>query len=522
MRTSILTLIIFTLSFIPATPSIGEEIGGESTTPEESSCLIQIRIDGLDLDQDIKFLGYYGSNFYLVKSEIEIVDDLIRIESKQRYPHGTYFLALTNSDALQILLDDDQRFVLHTELGDLIRAMKITGSPLNELFYDTLKFEKGIQDEINQINKEIEALSDESDTEETELEQRRDGLLEKRRGQIETVARNHPDSLFSKFRLAGQNPSIKEIEATNGPLTEEEKVDRYREQYWDNVDFNDAWLIRTPVFHSKLQTYIKRLTPQTVEAVIASADKITGMVIANKDLFRYVVNYIAVEYKKPTFMGGQAVYVHMVDKYFTEELAYWEKPGTIRELRRKAAEHKPSLLGEPGQDMTAQTPDGGKLSLHSLTAPIIVLYMYSMDCEVCHERTPLFLETYKRWKDKGVDFYAFSINDDVKLWKAYIKQEKLIWNNTIDPEYETRYHDKYFIEHTPGMFVLDAERKIIARDLKPDQLETFLENRLEPKGPEVGGQRSEVSGQEPEDRGQKPEVGGQESEVGGQRTEDRD
>ena len=262
-------------------------------------------------------------------------------------------------------------------------------------------------------------------------------------------------------------------------LDVEEQTRRYREVYWDEFDFTDARLLRTPVFHNKLDRYINKLTSRNVEAVIESVDKLMAGVKANDELFSYVTSYLCLSYEKSKLMGGESIYVHVIDKYLTNELAVSVPRKELQKLRQRANKLRPSLLGKTAQDIKCIDPDGSDLALYDLKAPIVALYMYFVDCEHCQEATPELHDIYLDWKDRGLEVYALCLDIDVDPWFDYIDKENLTWHNAIDPRYESRPHLKYNVDITPELYVLDANHKIIGLNLKPSQLEEwFLEKKL--------------------------------------------
>ena len=48
--------------------------------------------------------------------------------------------------------------------------------------------------------------------------------------------------------------------------------------------------------------------------------------------------------------------------------------------------------------------------------------------------------------------------------------------NVIDPQYESLYYKKYHIDITPELYIMDANNKIIAKDLHPNQIEPIPAN----------------------------------------------
>lgn len=62
--------------------------------------------------------------------------------------------------------------------------------------------------------------------------------------------------------------------------------------YWKGYDFSDERLLYTPVYFNKLKKYIDML-PQAADSLIKYADVVIDLSKANKELFKFTVNWIA-------------------------------------------------------------------------------------------------------------------------------------------------------------------------------------------------------------------------------------
>jgi hypothetical protein len=93
--------------------------------------------------------------------------------------------------------------------------------------------------------------------------------------------------------------------------------------FWDKVDFSDERLLRTPILQSKIKQYTSQLTPPLPDSIIASCDTIIEKSKANKEVFKYCVATLTNFYENSNIMGYDAVFVHLAEKYYLTDLAYW-------------------------------------------------------------------------------------------------------------------------------------------------------------------------------------------------------
>jgi peroxiredoxin len=203
------------------------------------------------------------------------------------------------------------------------------------------------------------------------------------------------------------------------------------------------------------------------------------MVLPYKPYFQFFSNWIALQYEngKTTVMDGEAVYVHIIQKYFTPELAFWDTEENLEKLRKHAWEMEASLLWKKGPDVKAPDQYGKMQSIYEKDAQLIVVFMFSPHCEHCQEQAPEIEKLYQKWKDKGVDFYGISVNTTDEEWQAFLKRFRFSFTNVFDPTNKAIYA-KYYVDNTPELYLLDQDRTIVGKNLHANQLEVMFERYL--------------------------------------------
>ena len=64
-------------------------------------------------------------------------------------------------------------------------------------------------------------------------------------------------------------------------------------------------------------------------------------------------------------------------------------------------------------------------------------------------------------------------------WKEFIQQNDLIWTNLADPYFRSNFRKEYNVVTTPTIYVLDRNKKIIAKKLGVEQIPGFIQNRVD-------------------------------------------
>ncbi|MBU6339991.1 MAG: TlpA family protein disulfide reductase [Bacteroidetes bacterium] len=441
------------------------------------STYIDVTIEGLPAGKT-KLVGSFGDQNYLADSTvIDAKGHFVLRRKKPLFP-GYYTFLLPGSRYLPFLVDLDQKFTLRAKVSDIFGTAEVSGDLNPVLFFENMKFQASQEEELATLADQMSKSATNTENYKT-AKARQTELLAQRKAQLEATFKKYPNAFFTKFKIAGQNPDWVEFKKPNGDTDTLRQLGHYRGHFFDGVDFTDERLLYTPVIVNKLRRYIKDLTPQRPDSIIVVADALVRKVIPYKEYFKFFANWIALNYEngKTTVMDGEAVYVHIVQNFFKPELAFWDTPANLEKLQKHVWEMEASLLGKKGPDVRAQDQYGVFHSIYEKTAPIIVIFMFSPDCEHCQKESPEVQALYEKWKDKGVDFYGIAVNTNDADWKAFIEKNKFTFTNVFDPTNRAIYA-KYFVDITPELYVLNQDRTIIAKNLHPNQLETIFEREF--------------------------------------------
>ncbi len=98
-------------------------------------------------------------------------------------------------------------------------------------------------------------------------------------------------------------------------------------------------------------------------------------------------------------------------------------------------------------------------------------------------------QVYPKFKDKGFEILAISLDDDEESWKKAITKDKSGWLQVIDRGgWEAKTAQKWNIYmHLPTSYLMDKEGRLIAMDLEKEELEKALKELLVKIEPELWG-----------------------------------
>lgn len=132
-------------------------------------------------------------------------------------------------------------------------------------------------------------------------------------------------------------------------------------------------------------------------------------------------------------------------------------------------------------DVTFKSITGEEVPMQSLRGKVVMVNFWATSCTTCVKEMPSMVQTYNKYKDKGLDFVAVAMSYDPPNYVLnYAQTRNLPFKVAVDVQGEVA---KSFddVKLTPTTYVIDKEGKIIKRYVgEPDfaALHQLLEKAL--------------------------------------------
>ncbi len=135
--------------------------------------------------------------------------------------------------------------------------------------------------------------------------------------------------------------------------------------------------------------------------------------------------------------------------------------------------------GSPAPDIDLATPAGKKASLSSLKGKYVLLDFWASWCAPCRHENPNVVAAYNKFKSKNFTVFSVSLDSDKDKWAEAIAHDKLEWTHVSDLQgWQSPVAATYGVQSIPSNFLIDPSGKIIAHDLRGDDLDAKLEEVL--------------------------------------------
>ncbi|MCO6495298.1 MAG: redoxin domain-containing protein [Bacteroidetes bacterium] len=149
----------------------------------------------------------------------------------------------------------------------------------------------------------------------------------------------------------------------------------------------------------------------------------------------------------------------------------------LSDLQRRYDIEKSTMVGEYAPNIALPNPDGDTVELYSLRGKVVLIDFWASWCGPCRRENPNNKRIYEKFSPKGFEIYAVSLDRTMNDWVKTIAADGLPWIHVSDLAYWNSAPAKmYKVRSIPATYLLDKEGRILAINLRGQELEQFLDN----------------------------------------------
>ncbi|MDR2836466.1 MAG: DUF5106 domain-containing protein [Bacteroidales bacterium] len=454
---------------------------------------IKLKINGVR--DTVAYLGHhFGAQKYVVDTaKIDHNGNVVFVGNKKLY-RGIYIVVLPSRAMTYfeiILGNDGYKFSIETDTADFVAKMKIKGSNENVVFNEYQKKMSEMGKTITKLNKEYE-IANQNKADVSEIRQKMVDWQNERETYIQKLINDHPKYFFSTVLK-----SMIDIKIPDAPKDEKGEIidpafgyHYNKAHFWDNMNFSEVGMLRTPIYESKLDYFISKMIPPLPDSLIVDCNKIIRKAYDEGDslMFQYTCSHIFNMFDTSRIMGYDAVMVSIAEEWYLSGKATWVDTAFLKKAAERVEKITPTKIGNIAYNLVRmQSFDDKYYTLHDIKADYMVVIFYEPSCGHCKKEIPLLISAYNdTLKAMGVKVFAMYNQYDKPEWVEFIEKNSMNidgWYNVWDgPRPHTNYRNYYDIYSTPTLFLLDKDKKIIAKRISVENIKEFLlqhELRLE-------------------------------------------
>lgn len=293
----------------------------------------------------------------------------------------------------------------------------------------------------------------------------------KRYGAMEQFVKKNPsrDILIAMAYYQPVNPDWKQPDPWRDSII--------AAHYFDYFKPADPFYIHTNVLPEKMDLYIALKTnkrdnygqPIHDEMLVKNAMlEFLENTKSNRENLDFCLNYLLKKLnKEKQFTALLEIY----DKYAKPQKGDCESANKQLDwVRKKINVLRNIQIGSIAPDFEIRE----NIRLHQLQANYTLLVFWATWCPHCTKTLPEIKQVYNNFKVKGLEVVSVSLDSDKEEWQKCIRQNDLPdWFNTSELKgWNGEVPRQYNIYATPTMFLLDKDKKIIA---KPETVEHLIQ-----------------------------------------------
>jgi thiol-disulfide isomerase/thioredoxin len=472
-------------------------------------------------DIKINFKGNKDTLMYLVKylfdqqyiadTSKKIKNGQVQFKGKTDLDKGVYTLvSQEKSIYFDFFINENQKFTINTDMSDIVGSLKSVGNKENEQFFSYIKYITGKNADFGKLRDQTKGKSKEDSTKfmneklkilNDEVKKFDKDFMEKSKGTY----------VYDVLNLKSEKEPEVIPKASNGRNDSVYQYYYYKNHFFDGIDFKDDRIVRTPFFDDRIKKYFESVIVQHPDTVYNEMDKVLKKCVEGSLVYNLLLGHFTYKAEQSKIMGFDKVFVKLAENYIVPGKAkgvYTEE--TVKKIEERYKILKDLLLDAKVSELymidttyakqvmkmgfdTAKTSKSvtdlyyknlEKLTpmfktLYQTQAKYTVLVFWASDCGHCQTELPKLKEGLDKLNGK-IDFKVYSVQtkENIDEWKKFIIDKKIDFINVFDPIHLNNLKEKFDINSTPVIYILDREKKIKAKKLASEQVPEML-NMLE-------------------------------------------
>ena len=452
----------------------------------QNNFLLNVKVNEQPYNK-IYLASIYGHHQHVIDSAAINQEGSFQFRFTEKYPAGIYrvILGQTPKAAFQneapqsiLIIFKDENTELSTNFNYPVDSMQVSVGTENKMYYEYLKKKKQYNQKLGLLEQMIRFYPSTDNFYSGVLKQYNVVQNELTKYAVNLIQK-YPNAYFIKIVRAEQYPFLDAV------LTDEMRFKELKNKFFNPSDFQDTMLLYSNVLSDKIIAYINLYRSsqyieqqQTDEFIQAANNLLTIAKAGHPKVYHYTLDYVIEGFNE---IKQDAVLAYISDNFMVINSCGIEDE-KLKQILQKTVDYKRTAIGAAAPEIIFSSSIsfgeglGARSKLSDIHSDYILIVFWASWCPHCTEEVPkikkVIEEFQKQHQDKSLAAVFVSIDKEEKPWKDYIENNKLSgfinlcelkgWNGEIGKSYN--------LNATPTLFLLDKNKKIIAKPINAEQL----------------------------------------------------